>query len=67
MNALKCFVYSLLVKVCREGSCAQYGMMAAADIDEGEVLFQVPRDVLLHPGTSAIKGLLEESKYYQFL
>ena len=40
-------------------------MMAADDIEEGEVLFQVPRDVLLHPGTSAIKGLLEESKYYQ--
>ena len=50
------------VTVRREGSCAQYGMLAVDNIGEGEVLFQIPRNMLLHPGTTAIQTLLEEGK-----
>ena len=52
----------LQVTVGREGSCAQYGMVAINDIPEGEVLFEIQRNMLLHPGTTAIKELLEERK-----
>nr|XP_054768302.1 N-lysine methyltransferase setd6-like [Lytechinus pictus] len=39
------------VTVRRQGSCAQCGMIALDDISKGEILFTIPRSVLLHPGT----------------
>ena len=51
----------LQVRVGREGSCAQYGMVATDDIMEGETLFQIPREMLLHPATTEIKDLLNGS------
>lgn len=48
--------------VKREGSCTQYGMIAVQDLDEEEVLFDIPRPVLLHPQTSAIANILDEGK-----
>lgn len=48
------------MKVSKEGTVAEYGMLATDDIEEGEVLFTVPRAALLHPGTSEVSGLLEK-------
>ena len=42
-------------------------MIAVDNIGEGEVLFQIPRNMLLHPGTTAIQTLLEEGKARIFL
>ena len=44
----------------RDGSCAQYGMVAAEDIAEGECLFEVPRSLLLWQETTSISELLAE-------
>jgi SET domain-containing protein 6 len=46
--------------VKREGSCAQYGMMATEDIHEGEVLFQIPRSCLISPDTCAISDCIKK-------
>jgi len=37
-------------------------MMATCDIQEGEILFEIPRSMLLHPETCSISRLLEEGK-----
>lgn len=50
------------VKVSREGTVAEYGMLATDDIEEGEVLFTIPRAALLHQGTSEVSSLLEKEK-----
>jgi len=62
---LLCYMYfslfsPLQVIVEREESCAQYGMVAIEDIEEGECLFQIPRKNLLNPETSGIAKLLQE-------
>lgn len=44
----------------KEGTVAEYGMLATEDIDEGEVLFTIPRSALLHQGTSEVSALLEK-------
>ncbi|XP_060068377.1 N-lysine methyltransferase SETD6-like [Ylistrum balloti] len=51
-------------KVCvtKQGSCAQYGMLATDSVDCGECLFKVPRKLLLHPKTSAISKLLRKEE-----
>lgn len=51
-------------KVClsKEGTVAEYGMLAKEDIKEGHVLFSIPRECLLHQGTTAIKKVLEDGK-----
>ncbi|TMS05641.1 N-lysine methyltransferase setd6 [Larimichthys crocea] len=48
------------VCVSKEGTVAEYGMLAKDDIDEGEVLFTIPRSALLHQGTTKISALLEK-------
>lgn len=48
------------VKVSKEGTVAEYGMLATDDIEEGEVLFTIPRAALLHQGTSEVSSLLEK-------
>ncbi|XP_052244047.1 N-lysine methyltransferase setd6-like isoform X6 [Dreissena polymorpha] len=50
------------VIVARESACAQYGMIAIADISDGETLFQIPRKMLLHPGTTDISDILEKER-----
>ena len=49
----------LQVRVGTEGSCAQYGMVAEEDIEKGEMLFEIPRDLLLTPANSAIASILQ--------
>ncbi len=44
----------------KEGTAAEYGMLAKEHIEEGHVLFSIPREVLLHPGTTKVKKVLEE-------
>ena len=45
------------VKVGRQGSCAQYGMLATEDIPEGYCLFQVPRTCVLMPENTEIADI----------
>ncbi|XP_072768017.1 N-lysine methyltransferase setd6 [Nerophis lumbriciformis] len=55
-------VLSTKVYVSKEGSVADYGMFAKDHIEEGEVLFTVPRSALLHQGTTKVSALLEREK-----
>ncbi|TKS73075.1 N-lysine methyltransferase setd6 [Collichthys lucidus] len=55
-------VLSSKVCVSKEGTVADYGMLAKDDIDEGEVLFTIPRSALLHQGTTKISALLEKER-----
>lgn len=50
--------------VCKEGTVAEYGMLAKDNIEEGEVLFTIPRSALLHPGTTKVSTLLEKGEYH---
>ncbi|KAK2838390.1 hypothetical protein Q7C36_013204 [Tachysurus vachellii] len=50
------------VYLSKEGTVADYGMLAKEDIEEGHVLFSIPRCALLHPGTSKLKKVLEEGQ-----
>lgn len=50
------------VYLSKEGTAAEYGMLAKEHIEEGHVLFSIPREVLLHPGTTKVKKVLEEGK-----
>lgn len=56
------FALNSKVTVATEGSCAHYGMIAKGDIPKGEILFEVPRDCLLHPETSSIREFFENNK-----
>lgn len=47
----------------RDGSCAQYGMVAVDDIESGTTLFEIPRTMLLSSETSGIATLLQAGKY----
>ncbi|XP_019957712.2 N-lysine methyltransferase setd6 [Paralichthys olivaceus] len=55
-------VLSDKVYVSKEGTVAEYGMLAKEDIKEGEVLFTIPRSALLHHGTTKVSALLEKEK-----
>ncbi|XP_068943718.1 N-lysine methyltransferase SETD6 isoform X1 [Petaurus breviceps papuanus] len=48
------------VSVSREGTVSGYGMVALEDVQRGELLFVVPRTVLLSQKTTSIRGLLEK-------
>uniref|UniRef100_A0A665V2F2 N-lysine methyltransferase SETD6 n=1 Tax=Echeneis naucrates TaxID=173247 RepID=A0A665V2F2_ECHNA len=50
------------VYVSKEGTVAEYGMLAKDNIEEGEVLFTIPRSALLHQGTTKVSALLEKEK-----
>ncbi|XP_048769500.2 N-lysine methyltransferase setd6-like [Ostrea edulis] len=52
--------FSDKVTIGPDGSCAQNGMIAIKDIEEGECLFQISRKILLHPKTCSISKLLEK-------
>ncbi|KAM8750479.1 N-lysine methyltransferase setd6 [Acanthopagrus schlegelii] len=53
-------VLSSKVYVSKEGTVAEYGMLAKDNIEEGEVLFTIPRSALLHQGTSKLSALLDK-------
>ncbi|XP_040471780.1 N-lysine methyltransferase SETD6 isoform X2 [Falco naumanni] len=50
------------VRLSRAGAVAGYGMLAAAELQAGEVLCSVPRAALLSQHTSAIRGLLRDAQ-----
>lgn len=41
---------------------AQYGMLARDDIEEGEVVFTIPRSALLHQETTTVSVVLEKER-----
>ena len=43
-----------------DGSCHRLGVIALEDIEEGESVFKIPKNVLLEPHTSAISGVVLE-------
>ncbi|XP_034061784.1 N-lysine methyltransferase setd6 [Gymnodraco acuticeps] len=51
-------------KVCvsKEGTVAEYGMLAKDNIEEGEVLFTIPRSAVLHQETTKVSAMLEKEK-----
>ncbi|XP_037624595.1 N-lysine methyltransferase setd6 [Sebastes umbrosus] len=55
-------VLSNKVCVSKEGTVAEYGMLATDNIEEGEVLFTVPRSALLHQETTKLSALLEKER-----
>ncbi|XP_078590049.1 N-lysine methyltransferase SETD6-like isoform X3 [Branchiostoma floridae x Branchiostoma japonicum] len=50
------------VHVGREGSCAQYGMVAQEELEEGECLFKVDKSAVLSTETTEIAHLLKEEE-----
>lgn len=54
------FFFKLQVTIGPDGSCAQNGMVAIADVQEGESLFRISRKILLHPKSSSISALFEK-------
>ncbi|XP_062856170.1 N-lysine methyltransferase setd6 [Trichomycterus rosablanca] len=55
-------ILSNKVYLSKKDTVADYGMLAKEDIEEGHVLFSIPRSALLHPETSKIKKVLVEGK-----
>ncbi|XP_015820619.3 N-lysine methyltransferase setd6 [Nothobranchius furzeri] len=55
-------VLSSKVSVRKEGTVAAYGMLAKDNIEEGEVLFTIPRSALLHLETTKVSALLNKEK-----
>uniref|UniRef100_A0A3Q2TPJ0 N-lysine methyltransferase SETD6 n=1 Tax=Fundulus heteroclitus TaxID=8078 RepID=A0A3Q2TPJ0_FUNHE len=55
-------VLSKKVCVTTEGTVADYGMVAKEDIEEGEVLFTIPRSDLLDQETTKVSALLKKEK-----
>lgn len=55
-------ILSLQVFLSKEGTAADYGMLAKEDIEEGHILFSIPRSALLHPDTSKTKKVLDEGR-----
>ncbi|XP_015276404.1 PREDICTED: N-lysine methyltransferase SETD6 isoform X1 [Gekko japonicus] len=55
-------VLSPKVCVSREGTVADYGLIAREDLPTGEVLFTVPRTALLSQHTSSLSSLLEKEQ-----
>ncbi|XP_061450111.1 N-lysine methyltransferase SETD6 isoform X2 [Rhineura floridana] len=53
---------SAKVSVSREGTVADYGLIAREDVEAGEVLFTVPRTALLSQHTSSLASLLEKEQ-----
>ncbi|GCC39090.1 hypothetical protein chiPu_0023187, partial [Chiloscyllium punctatum] len=48
------------VFVSREGTVADYGLVAKDEIEEGELLFSVPRSAVLSQHTTTISDLLKK-------
>lgn len=54
------FLLTPQVYVSKEGTVADYGLVAKEDVEEGEVLFSVPRSALLSQHTTVIRDLLKK-------
>lgn len=68
--SLRCLPHrSLWPQVClsREGAVAGYGMLAAEELEAGEVLFTIPRTALLSQHTTSIHALLQEGECKPFV
>lgn len=64
VDIIPCFyAVTSQVTVSRDGSCAQYGMIAVDDIESGTTLFEIPRPMLLSSETSEIATLLQDGKF----
>ncbi|KAL9839326.1 N-lysine methyltransferase SETD6 [Geothlypis trichas] len=50
------------VRLSREGAVAGYGMLAAEELEAGEVLFTIPRTALLSQHTTSIHALLQDAQ-----
>uniref|UniRef100_UPI00398E6B01 N-lysine methyltransferase setd6 isoform X1 n=1 Tax=Pristiophorus japonicus TaxID=55135 RepID=UPI00398E6B01 len=50
------------VYVSKEGTVADYGLVAKDEIEEGELLFSVPRSALLSQHTTTIRDLLKKEE-----
>ncbi|XP_077996066.1 N-lysine methyltransferase setd6-like [Glandiceps talaboti] len=50
------------VKVGRQDSCSEYGMIAVEDLDEGECLFEIQRHLLLYSDTCKVADILKKGK-----
>ncbi|KAM7147014.1 N-lysine methyltransferase SETD6 isoform 2-T2 [Macrochelys suwanniensis] len=50
------------VYVSKEGTVSDYGLLAREDLQIGEVLFTIPRAVLLSQHTTSIRSLLEKDQ-----
>ncbi|XP_056272254.1 N-lysine methyltransferase setd6-like [Pseudoliparis swirei] len=50
------------VCVSKEGTVAEYGMLALDDMEEGEVVFTIPRSALLHQETTTVSVVLEKER-----
>ncbi|XP_064526803.1 N-lysine methyltransferase SETD6 isoform X2 [Pseudopipra pipra] len=50
------------VRLSREGAVAGYGLLAAEELEAGEVLFTIPRTALLSQHTTSIHTLLQEAQ-----
>ena len=48
------------VTVREQGSCHRFGMIALEDLDEGETVFKIPRNILLEPNTSSLSETVLE-------
>ncbi|XP_056273058.1 N-lysine methyltransferase setd6 isoform X2 [Pseudoliparis swirei] len=55
-------VLSSKVCVSKEGTVAEYGMLALDDMEEGEVVFTIPRSALLHQETTTVSVVLEKER-----
>lgn len=63
LDLITCSGFSC-TQVClsKEGTVAEYGMLAKDDIEEGETLFFIPRRAVLSQSTTKVKTVLEEGK-----
>ncbi|XP_069757061.1 N-lysine methyltransferase setd6 [Narcine bancroftii] len=50
------------VYVSKEGTVADYGLVAKGDIEEGELLFSIPRSAILSQHTTTIHELLKKEE-----
>ncbi|XP_070572330.1 N-lysine methyltransferase setd6-like isoform X1 [Ptychodera flava] len=50
------------VAIRKQGSCAEYGMVAIDDLQEGECLFEIKRSLLLHSETCQVAQVLRKGK-----
>lgn len=50
------------MSISRRGTVSGYGLLAAADLEPGELLFSVPRSALLSQHTCAIRALLHDGE-----
>ena len=61
-HSMGIFIDQSKVKITKNATSHNYGMIAVKNINEDEVLARIPKTALLEPNTTAIKQLIGESK-----